>query len=57
MVKGYDTTTSDPSKLLLDYLFTFFDSTRVTLSPEKASSYLKQWMKSSPSTSEIYKKF
>ena len=26
MVKGYDTTKSDPSKILLDYLFSFTDT-------------------------------
>lgn len=57
MVKGYDTTLSDPSKILLDYLFSFFDSTRTTITPEQASSYIKQWLRSNTSTSEIYKKF
>lgn len=57
MVKGFDTTLSDPSKMLLDHLFSFFDSSRTTITPEQASTYIKQWLKSKTSTSKLYKKF
>lgn len=37
MVKGYDATLKDPTKLLLDYLFSSFDKYTVNISPNKAS--------------------
>lgn len=33
MVKGFDTTISDPSKQFLDYLLTFLDSNKETITP------------------------
>jgi hypothetical protein len=32
MVKGYDTTKEDPTKIALDYLFAYFGSTDARLS-------------------------
>jgi hypothetical protein len=57
MVKGFDTTTSDPSKLLLDSIFSFMDSSQITISPEKAIAHIMQWLESSTLTSGAYKKF
>lgn len=37
MVKGFDTTKTDPSKIFLDYLFSYFGTNKETLSCEKAS--------------------
>lgn len=51
MVKGFDTTSSDPSKLLLDSIFSFFDSNRAKLTPEKAAIHLRDWLGSATSTS------
>lgn len=57
MVKGFDTTSSDFSKRVLDSLFSLFDPHRVQLSPEKATSYIQEWLLSRTSTSEIYSQF
>lgn len=57
MVKGYDTTLSDPSKILLDYLFSFWDGSFNRLSVDEASKQIKYWIRKSNSTSWVYKQF
>lgn len=36
MVKGFDTTKNDPTKIVLDYLFAYFGNKDVRLSCEKS---------------------
>lgn len=56
MVKGFDLTKNDPSKLVLDYLFGYFEASR-KLAIEEAHEYILHWLKTENSTSKIYKMF
>lgn len=57
MVKGFDSTQSDPSKIFLDYILSFFDKNSLHISPKKADLLIKEWIKNSSSTSWVYSRF
>jgi hypothetical protein len=53
MVKGFDPTKTDPTKLFLDYLFSTFDSK--LLSCATAAQLITSWLQNSELTSWVYR--
>ena len=56
MVKGYDPTTTDPSKIILEYLLRWSSSSN-PLTLQQAQAYTKHWLKNSDSTAKVYQSF